>query len=53
MFKQYQHMLYYIALLSGYENINDQHRNPNSNERDHLTGLLKSTKGLPNIYLYL
>ena len=21
MFKQYQHMLYYIALLSGYENI--------------------------------
>ena len=30
--------LYYISLLSGLGNIDDQNRNPNMNNRDHLVG---------------
>ena len=30
--------LYYISLLSGLGNIDDQNRNPNINNRDHLVG---------------
>ena len=32
--------LYYISLLSGMWNIDDQYRNPNINNRDHLVGQL-------------
>ena len=31
-------VLYYISLLSGLGNIDDQNRNPNMNNRDHLVG---------------
>ena len=35
--------LYYISLLSGLGNIDDQNRNPNINNRDHLFGQLRAT----------
>ena len=37
--------LYYISLLSGLGNIDDQNRNPNINNRDHLVG--RPTRWLP------
>ena len=37
--------LYYISLLSGLGNIDDQNRNPNMNNRDHLVGRPTNCKG--------
>ena len=38
-------LLYYISLLSGLWNIDDQHRNPNMNNKDHHVGQLTRPAG--------
>ena len=46
---------YYISLLSGIWNIDDQNRNPNINNRDHLVGQLTmvTVAGVTHDHYYL